>query len=144
MSSKNAAIFAVFASVSMYSSASYAQSMQDFAPFVSDSFKCQSSSDRGATCDRTNCTSAPSNYAFWEKSLKLDNISSGGRNNRCTMSFDNMRDVEVSLSSGEKATLKQPGKICVNAHAETGSGAANIGRTAWTQCQLSGKWVQYR
>lgn len=122
----------------------YSQSAEDISPFVADSFKCQSKSDRGATCDRTVCTNAPANYAYIKDTLKVREISGNGRNRRCNFSLEEMRDVEFALPSGVKATMQMPGKICVNAHAETGSGVRNISRTAWAQCELTGQWVQYR
>jgi hypothetical protein len=40
--------------------------------------------------------------------------------------------------------MQLPGKVCVNAHAETGSGIRNISVTAWMQCALTGQWVQVK
>lgn len=120
-----------------------AEGLQPFSPFVADSFKCQASDDKGATCDRTVCTNAPANYAYWKDSLSLTSISGAGNGSRwCRMTFGDMRNVPVSVPAGGTITVQLPGQICVNAHAETGSGVGNISVTAWNQCQLTGQWVQ--
>src|SRR5262245_32101276 len=97
--------------------AACAQALQPFTPFVVDSYKCQARSDRGATCDRTVCTTAPDNYAFWKESLAVRPISNAGRGNSwCRHSMHDMRDVPVGLPGGATTTIQLPGKICVNAH----------------------------
>lgn len=116
---------------------------QDFAPFVADSMKVQSTSDRGATADHTSCFDAPDNYGFLPTTLAVSELSAVGKNRRCVIDAPTEL-VDVQTTGGLTIQVPVAHKVCVTAHSETGSGYGSIGRTAWVQCQLTGKWQQYR
>jgi hypothetical protein len=115
---------------------------QDFAPFVADSFKVRAESDRGATADHQSCFNAPDNFTFMPETLTVNSISAVGKNLRCSISAPS-QPYAVKTSGGLTVTIPVVHTVCVIAHAETGSGLGNIGKTAWNQCQLTGKWQQY-
>jgi len=112
--------------------------MKEFPPFVAD---CQASSER--TCDKTECRAAPDNFVFWRASLNVLTVSrSGTGSTGCYMSVEDVVNTEIPLPNGVKTTMDLPRKVCINAHAETGSRASINNRHAWAQCEIRGRWVQ--
>lgn len=102
--------------------------------------ECRKTSDRGCTADNTSCKTAPSGQLFINVKM------AGGQGwlpekVRCSKSEGDQRSVlaTVNLPDGTMTTVDVTGytQICVNAHAESGSGGANLNKVAWANCTVT-------
>lgn len=116
---------------------------EKYGPFNLQSGRVQSNSDRGATAHRDQCYETTSDRYFKENSWRADAISQVGKNTKCAVTSVERRTF-VFRNGDLEVPVELPYKFCVEAHAETGSGYGNIGKTAWSECSVSAIQLEFR
>lgn len=110
--------------------------------YVSDVYKVECRKPRntsGCTAHYSKSYSAPAGHVIDEKSVRVQ-IKDGwnrGRRMDCTPQLRDMRNVSATLANGRTLNITAPTTLVVTAHSESGSGAGNMGRTSFVECEVN-------
>jgi hypothetical protein len=119
-----------------------AQNVEHYGPFNIQSGKVTSTNDRGETAHRSQWYSAPQDRFFAEQSIHIKINSAVGHNTHCNV-VEVKRKTIMLHNDGIEVPVSVITDFRVEAHAETGSGAWNIRKTAWIEAEVEADLVKY-
>ncbi|MGO4741735.1 hypothetical protein AB4099_34915 [Bosea sp. 2KB_26] len=113
-----------------------------FGPYTVRAQEVKSGSDKGKTTHASLRFQVPNDRFVDETKIKWVSQQGTGRNQSCSISYERE---PLRLKTGNfEVDVSNVKAVTVTAHAETGSGVTNIGKSAWKECTIAGEMQEFK